>query len=94
MESWGSRFEEEEILAQRPGGRWTRIIFPVAESVSVPEKRDTEVTCGNGTNTERLRVPLREEGRSRRIIPPHFLRGRKLTLSDVRVVAGFCVSSG
>ena len=34
--------------------------FPVAEHVSVPEKRDPEGTRGNGAKTERLRVPLHE----------------------------------
>ena len=48
--------------------------FPVAEHVSVPEKRDPEVTRWNGTKTERLRVPLREENYPSPIIPSHFPR--------------------
>ena len=43
-QSKGCRFEEEEILAQRPPkGRLTGIHFPVAEHVSVPKQPDAEV---------------------------------------------------
>ena len=43
-----------DLLTQEP--------FSVAEHVSVPGQRGLEVTRGNGTKTERLRVPLRKEG--------------------------------
>jgi len=59
--------------------------FPVAEYVSVPGQGGSEVTRGNETKTERLRVPLREENGSRCIIPPHSPRSGKCELSDIRV---------